>query len=252
MREHARRAAGGRGHVEAVGAGARSRRRHDEAVLAQHEAVAAAAGLELGKALMYMRFRNSPHRGRRPRSCRASRRRTCRRSRASAAFARDRVVHRLRRACGKYQARFHRPTSSNFAPFSAAQSCIGVSRIGSNRSPREAGESAESHRRIGRAEGRQADLGDRLAERGGGDGERVHVRGLALVGRHAGRGVALDVLDRAHALAHRELMSLAVTSFWKSTNALARSGCAGAAATRPSARNCPGAPSRRARRARAP
>ena len=44
-----------------------------------------------------------------------------------------------------------------------------------------------------------------FAERLGGDGERVHVGGLALIGRHAGRGVALDVLDRAQALAHREL-----------------------------------------------
>ena len=64
--------------------------------------------------------------------------------------------------------------------------------------------SAEGHRRIGQAERRQPDLRDRLAERLGGDGERVHVRRLALVGRHAGRGVALDVLDRAHALARRE------------------------------------------------
>ena len=39
---------------------------------------------------------------------------------------------------------------------------------------------------------------------GGGDRERVHVRKLALVGRHAGRGVALDVLDRAHALLDRQ------------------------------------------------
>ena len=37
-----------------------------------------------------------------------------------------------------------------------------------------------------------------------GDAERVHVRKLALVGRHAGRGVALDVLDRAHALLDRQ------------------------------------------------
>ena len=69
---------------------------------------------------------------------------------------------------------------------------------------RGAGESAESHRRIGRAEGRQAHLGDRLRERSGGDGERIHVRKLALVGRHAGGGVALDVLDRAHALLDRQ------------------------------------------------
>ena len=34
--------------------------------------------------------------------------------------------------------------------------------------------------------------------------QRVHVRGLALVGRHAGGGVALDVLDRAEAFARAE------------------------------------------------
>ena len=45
--------------------------------------------------------------------------------------------------------------------------------------------------------------------------------GLALVGRHAGRGVALDMLDRAEAFAASAMArSLVVTSFWKSTNAL--------------------------------
>ena len=70
---------------------------------------------------------------------------------------------------------------------------------------RRAAEHAEGHGRIGQPERRQPDLGDLLAERFGRDGERVHVRRLALIGRHAGRGVALDVLDRAHALARREL-----------------------------------------------
>ena len=62
---------------------------------------------------------------------------------------------------------------------------------------------AEGHRRIGHAEGRQPDLRHRPAERPRDDPEGVHVRGLALVGRHAGGGVALDVLDRAEALAER-------------------------------------------------
>jgi hypothetical protein len=48
---------------------------------------------------------------------------------------------------------------------------------------------------------RQADLRDRHAERRD-DAERVQIGGLALVGGHAGGGVALDVLDRAEALAH--------------------------------------------------
>ena len=43
-----------------------------------------------------------------------------------------------------------------------------------------------------------------LAEGVGRDRQAVDVRRLALVGRHAVRGVALDVLDRAQALADRE------------------------------------------------
>ena len=43
-----------------------------------------------------------------------------------------------------------------------------------------------------------------LAERLGHEAEGIHVRGLALVRRHAGGGVALDVLDRLEALAHGE------------------------------------------------
>ena len=66
------------------------------------------------------------------------------------------------------------------------------------------GERAERHRREGRPEARRADLGDRLAERLGHDGEARHVGGLALVGRHAERGVALQVLDRDEAFAMRE------------------------------------------------
>ena len=78
---------------------------------------------------------------------------------------------------------------------------IGIEQIAA----RGSGEGAEGHRRIGRAEGREPHFGDRFLLRGGGDGERVHVGELALVGRHAGGGVALDVLDRAHALLHRKL-----------------------------------------------
>ncbi len=70
---------------------------------------------------------------------------------------------------------------------------------------RQAREGPEGDRRVGLAEGREADLGQRLAERAGRDGERIHVRRLALVGRHAGGGVALDMLDRAEAFADREL-----------------------------------------------
>ncbi len=48
---------------------------------------------------------------------------------------------------------------------------------------------------MGRAVDRRAGLGDRAAGQLRHDGEALHVRGLALVGRHAERGVALQVLD---------------------------------------------------------
>ena len=68
-----------------------------------------------------------------------------------------------------------------------------------------AGERAERDRRVGRAIGRGADLGDGLAERIGGDGKAVDVRELALIGAEAQRRIALDVLDRAIVLAHGEM-----------------------------------------------
>ena len=53
------------------------------------------------------------------------------------------VTHsRLTAACmsspgfGKYQARFHWPTSSNTAPWASAQGWIAVLRVGSNSGPR--------------------------------------------------------------------------------------------------------------------
>ena len=55
-------------------------------------------------------------------------------------------------------------------------------------------------RRVGRAEDRGAGLGDRPARGLGQDRKAQHIRGLALVGRHAEGGVALEVLDRAEAL----------------------------------------------------
>ncbi len=104
---------------------------------------------------------------------------------------------------GKYQARFHWPTSSNTAPCASRP-------VMHRRAARRVEEialgmvddGAERHRRIGRAERGEPDLRDRLAERIGGNGKAVHVGRLALVGRHAVGGVALDMLDGAHALAH--------------------------------------------------
>ena len=63
------------------------------------------------------------------------------------------------------------------------------------------GERADRDRRVGRPVGRGADLRDGAAGQLGQDREAGDVRDLALVGRHAERGVALEVLDRAEALA---------------------------------------------------
>ena len=69
-------------------------------------------------------------------------------------------------------------------------------------------ESAEGGRRVGWAERGQPHLRLALAQRVGRDVQPVDVRHLALVGRHAVRGVTLDVLDRAHALAHGQAQVL--------------------------------------------
>src|SRR4029077_15494564 len=53
-------------------------------------------------------------------------------------------------------------------------------------------------------EGREPDLRRGLPQGLRDDAERIQVRGLALVGRHAGRGVAFHVLDGAKTLAQRE------------------------------------------------
>ena len=64
------------------------------------------------------------------------------------------------------------------------------------RAARLAGERAEADGVVGRAEAGRADGGDGQAARAGEDREPVQVGGLALVGRHAERRVALQVLDR--------------------------------------------------------
>ena len=62
---------------------------------------------------------------------------------------------------------------------------------------------AERHRRIGRTERGEPDLRDGLAQRLGRYRKPMKIRGFPLVGGHAVGGETLDVLDRAHALAHR-------------------------------------------------
>ena len=94
--EDARGAAGGGGDVEAVrGQPADDAVVADEAVLAEQQAVAAAAEPELRPGVgVHPLHEGRRRRGRRPRSCRASRRRTCRRLARAARHSR-----RPRRAC---------------------------------------------------------------------------------------------------------------------------------------------------------
>ena len=68
-----------------------------------------------------------------------------------------------------------------------------------------AGEHAVAHRGVRRPEGGGAGLGDAATRGRGEDRERVDVRGLALVGRHAGGGVALEMLHRAEAFLRGEM-----------------------------------------------
>ena len=205
--EDARGAAGGGGDVEAVGGEAADDAVvADEAVLAEQQAVAAAADPELGPGvgvhplhegdgvgaddldLAEGRGVEDAERGAGRRGTRGRRRRAC-----------------PRPACGKYQARRQ---SGDRLEDRAVGLGPGVDRgLAGDLEGRVlvvAGEGAEGRRRVGRAEGGEADLRRRLAERVGGDHQAVDVRHLALVGRHAVGGVALDVLDRAHALADRE------------------------------------------------
>ena len=67
------------------------------------------------------------------------------------------------------------------------------------------GEAREGDRGVRHAERRQAHCRHRLAEFVRRMVQGVEVRRLALIGRHAGRGVAFDVLDRAKAFAHRQI-----------------------------------------------
>ena len=109
----------------------------------------------------------------------------------------------------------------------ACQSCSGERRIGAEVLPDvPAGERADRDRRD-RADGRWScrPPASRCPASPAMSAERVHVAGLALVGPHAQRRVALQVLDGLDTLpAAPCARSSAVTSFWKSTKALPRGG----------------------------
>ena len=206
MREHARRAACGRRDMEAIAGDAPDDAVvHDEAGLVQHQAVAAAPDGELGPRVGVEPLQEL---GRvRADDLDLAERRGVENADVLAhrqAFAIDRGVHRLarpwkvERALPLTDVLEHRPQGLRLSVHGRAPDRI------EQIPARMPGEGPERHRRIGRAERRQADFRDRPVERAGRDGEPVHVRRLALVGRHAGRGVALDMLDRSHALAHGE------------------------------------------------
>jgi len=206
MREHPRGAAGRRRHVEAVGLQARDHAIvHEETGFAQHQAIAAAPDLELLEGVGVHALEKCrrvgtddfdlAERG----GVEQADARPC-----HGAFSCDGGVHRFaahRKIPGAFPwAHVLERGPVLGRPVVNGRAADGIEEIAARR----AGESAEGYGRIGWAEGRQAHLGDRLLELGGGDAKRIHVRKLALVGRHAGRRVALDVLDRAHALLDRQ------------------------------------------------
>ena len=153
------------------------------------------------KSPVYMRLRNSAASGpttsilpsveasNRPRS-----------SRTAQAFTRDRLVHGLAVAWEVVRAFPGADVFEDRVLVVDRRAADGIEQIAA----RGSGEGAEGDRRIRRAERCQADLGNRPAGQRGDRCQCVHVGGLALVGRHAGRGVAFDMLDRAESFARRD------------------------------------------------
>jgi hypothetical protein len=106
---------------------------------------------------------------------------------------------------GKYQGRFHWPTSSNSAPAATCQVRAGLARGVEQLAALQAGKGAETDRQVVGPEGGGADLVDRLAHRARGQRHAVDVAQLALVGAETQCRVALDVFDRLEALADGQL-----------------------------------------------
>ena len=140
------------------------------------------------------------------RSCRASRHRRRRRRARTARTSRLTLSSQsVSPGRGYHCARSQAPVSTNTAPCSCAQRCDGGRRVGRKSLPRcVAGERADRRpaRRAGgtsscRSAGSSRPVSSAMMREAG------DVGGLALVGRHAERGVALQVLDRAEALALR-------------------------------------------------
>ena len=112
-------------------------------------------------------------------------------------------------ARGKYRARFHCPTSSNTAP------CRAPTHASASCGPARTGRRGHSRRkcrtsRACRASGTSSDRLSAAAVRGRRQRSPAHSgSSLALVGGHARRRIALDVLDRLEALARRQREILA-------------------------------------------
>ena len=107
---------------------------------------------------------------------------------------------------GKLAARSHGPASMNTAPCSAASAWVGVSRVGrKSRAAMMAGEGARARPACRRPEhGRRRSPAIDLPGSSAMIARPLTLDSLALVGRHAERGVALEMLDRAEALALRQ------------------------------------------------
>ena len=209
MCEHARRAAGRRRDVEAV------RREPADHAVVDDEARPRRAGRHSGsarpracrnvdvQAVRGIRPRPAPP----PRSCRASSAsnmptdvRAVRHSRV------DRRVHVLAGAREKTRALPLPDILEHRALRRAPRRASACVRTGSNSSPRVGPAMVPNVTGVyGWRNVVSPTAGIGLPSVSGDDRQRVDVRRLALVGRHAGRGVALDVLDGAKTFARRQL-----------------------------------------------
>ena len=116
-------------------------------------------------------------------------------------LARHRRVHVLDARAGNTARASTGPRSRTPRPAPAPSHESASCAPGSNRSPREMPAKLPKVAGVyGMRNVVKPDLRDGRVERLRGDRERVQVRGLALVGRHSGRGVALQVFDRAESL----------------------------------------------------
>ena len=176
----------------------------DHAGLGQHEAVADAAGLQGGNGVVGIVV--DQRAGIRPQHLDLAERRAVEDGHRLArqfCFALDFGVGVARAVIGGAQ------PAAIFAEHRANGAMLVLQRQPAHRIEQlaapAAGNDRERHRHEGRPVGRGAGVGDAAAGDRRHRGKAVHVGGLALVGRHAERRVALEMLDRAEILARRKL-----------------------------------------------